>query len=133
MWYRTLKCDVCDTEIPDTQIYDISIGIPLTQATLCKKCVDEYKDILSDFIKRKHPYYLNHERPTLPKVYPTREKIGISDADIYRYNTMNRIIPHNNPNPTLKKLQEPKHEGRRPTNIFSKLFYMMFFEKVEPE
>jgi hypothetical protein len=110
MWYRTLKCDVCDTEIPDTQIYDISIGIPLTQATLCKKCVDEYKDMLSDFIKRKHPYY-------------TRESIG--NADMYKY------IPHNNPKPTLKKLQEPKHEGRRPTNIFSKLFYMMFFEKVE--
>jgi|SRR6188508_3149415 len=105
-----MKCDVCDTEIPDTQIYDISIGIPLTQATLCKKCVDEYKDMLSNFIKRKHPYYLN------------REKIGTP----YKYNIISRVSK-GNPEP------EQEHEGRRPTNIFSKLFYMMFFDKVEDQ
>ena len=125
-----MNCDRCNNEIPDTQHYDINIGVKIT---LCKSCVDQYKHILSAFIAEKHPYFLNHERPALPKGYPTREKIGISDTDIYRYNIMNRIIPHNNPNPTLKKLQEPKHEGRKPTNIFSKLFYMMFFDKVEDQ
>jgi len=114
-----MKCDVCDTEIPDTQIYDISIGIPLTQATLCKKCVDEYKDMLSNFIKRKHPYYLN------------REKIGTP----YKYNIISRVskdIPHEPFYINQRARPEPKHEGRRPTNIFSKLFYMLFFEKVDP-
>ena len=101
-----MKCDRCYKNIPDTQIYNIQIGIPLTPVILCKKCIDEYKELLSEF-----------------RGYGT---LKVGELDYYP-------LPHNNPNPTLKKLQEPKHEGRRPTNIFSKLFYMMFFDKVEDQ
>ena len=101
-----MKCDRCYKKIPDTQIYDIQIGIPLTPVTLCKKCIDEYKEMLAEF--RGYSSF----------------KVG--ELDYYP-------LPHNNPSPTLKKLQEPKHEGRKPTNIFSKLFYMMFFDKVEDQ
>src|SRR6187551_2065457 len=105
-----MKCDRCYKNIPDTQIYDVQIGMPLTPVILCKKCIDEYKELLSEF----RGY--SHLKVGELDYYPTREKIG--DPKGYT------VIPHNNPWPTLERfIEKPKHEGRRPTNIFSKLFY----------
>jgi len=97
-----MKCDRCYKNIPDTQIYDVQIGIPLTPVILCKKCIDEYKELLSEF-----------------RGYST---LKVGELDYYP-------TPYKSTSYLPK--EEPKHEGRRPTNIFSKLFYMLFFEKVE--
>jgi len=114
---NTTRCDRCNKKIPDTAIYSKLYEGVILNKIFCKDCVDRLKKLLDEFW---NPY--------------TREKIG--DADMHKY------IPHDNPIPTIHagmpyktqdylKPEEPKHEGRKPTNIFSKLFYMMFFEKVE--
>ena len=116
-----MKCDRCYKNIPDTQIYDVQIGIPLTPVILCKKCIDEYKELLSEF--RGYSTLKVGELD----YYPTREKIGTP----YKYNIISRVskdIPHE---PFYINQRAKQHEGRRPTNIFSKLFYMLFFEKVQ--
>jgi hypothetical protein len=117
MWYRILivkKCDRCGKEIPDTQIYlHMGQGVELHN-TFCKDCIDSLKKYLDMFWDYKSR--------------TTREKTG--DADMYKYKELIQSIP-DPPIITNYNTEEPKHEGRKPTNIFSKLFYMMFFEKVE--
>ena len=123
-----MKCDRCYKNIPDTQIYDVQIGIPLTPVILCKKCIDEYKELLSEF--RGYSTLKVGELD----YYPTRERLGSIPHDI-PYNIMSRLskdIPHEPFYINQRARPEPKHEGRRPTNIFSKLFYMLFFEKIDP-
>ena len=120
-----MKCDRCYRKIRDTQIYDIQIGIPLTPVSLCKDCVDEYKRMLSAFRGYGTSVKTGIDYNLLSRA--SREKTG--DADMYKYNILPRVYAGSNsipPDPI-----EPKHEGRKPTNIFSKLFYMMFFEKVK--
>jgi hypothetical protein len=127
----TPRCDRCHKEISDTQMYPpVQIGFQFEPRQLCRKCIDEYKEVMITFWSK----------------YSTREKVG--DSDMYKYalpkgypytakelvDSIPNILP-----PVIStkyeypKKEEPKHEGRKPTNIFSKLFYMMFFEKVEPE
>jgi len=113
-----MKCDRCYKNIPDTQIYDVQIGIPLTPVILCKKCIDEYKELLSEF-----------------RGYGTLKVGELDYYPPYKYNIISRVskdIPHEPFYINQRARPEPKHEGRRPTNIFSKLFYMLFFEKVDP-
>jgi len=127
-----MNCDRCNNEIPDTQIYKYSLGD--IQYTLCRTCVNQIKDIIKDFFSKyrvigSHPKGIIPDSDgtlyvPIPHDNPTREKIGIpSDYIPYKYNIIERV--------SRKPSKEPKHEGRKPTNIFSKLFYMMFFEKVE--
>lgn len=111
-------CDRCNNKIPDTQHYDIQIGIPLVDVTLCKKCIDAYKVMMFRFWGFGPP--------------ATRERIG---SDGHSLDYIDRLIKHigppigNIPEPKIEG--EPIHEGRRPTNIFSKIFYKMFFQRVE--
>jgi len=117
LWYRVLKCDRCGKEIPDTAIYSKLYEGVILNKIFCKDCIDRLKKLLDEFW---NPY--------------TREKIG--DADMYKY-ALPKGYPLNERVITtpkfnlIDKVTKPKHEGRKPTNIFSKLFYMMFFEKVE--
>ena len=120
------QCDRCKKLLDNS--YEIPFHLRSTDVgtkTLCKPCVERLKRILIQFWKVREEM--------------TREKVGIPEDiphDIYKYNIMARVssgMPHA---PIItnegKPKEEPKHEGRRPTNIFSKLFYMLFFEKVDP-
>jgi len=119
-----MKCDRCYKNIPDTQMYPpVQIGFQFEPRQLCRKCIDDYKKVMVPF--------WNNEKPTLPKTYPSRERVGSIPHDI-PYNMLQRIsqsIPHE---PIYINQRAKQHEGRKPTNIFSKLFYMLFFEKVDP-
>jgi len=119
------QCDRCKKLLDNS--YEIPFHLRSTDVgtkTLCKPCVERLKRILIQFWKVRQE--------------TTRERLGsIPNTpipnDIYKYNIIGRLAPI----PPFKSTsylpkEEPKHEGRRPTNIFSKLFYMLFFEKVDP-
>src|SRR6188768_612183 len=73
-----LRCDRCYSKIPDTQIYPrIWIGLPEQQRTLCKKCVDEYKQVMIPYWNRKISAVIpSKDVGSLQKTYPTGEMIG---------------------------------------------------------
>ena len=120
------KCDRCGKEIPDTQQYtELYEGVILNKS-LCKDCVNilkKYLDMFWDFKSR----------------IANREKFGSVEQDF------NACLPKGfsiglasmnsmpiKPVETIYKNKIPK-KGYQPSNIFTKLLAMLFFQKVEEE
>lgn len=112
------QCDRCKKTLD--QSYEIPFHLRSTDIgtkTLCKPCVERLKRILVQFWKVREE--------------TTREKVGDTHFTKEDY-------PYEFPFHLHGKVQEStkikeRKKGYQPSNIFTKLIAMLFFQKVEEE